>query len=156
MLLLKAFGGRLAFVSSSVCVCARLCVCVRLITVPEAYCNYSLDVCLQALSPCGVGLMPTVLGLVYVAARIDPQPQSRAQHWPTSCCKHLPTSYSCLGSCVYTRACVHALHVFMGSVPNLTTEQHIWSGLHHPGHHQEVRAAAFRAAVLLQRLTSFC
>lgn len=131
------------------------CVCVRLITVPEAYCNYSLDVCLQALSPCRVGLMPTVLGLVYVAAWIDPQPQSRAQHWPTSCCKHLQ-HHTAAWDPVCIHACVHALHVFMGTAPNLTTEQHIWSGLHHPGDHQEVYTALFRTAVLLQRLFGFC
>lgn len=94
--------------------------------MPEAYCNYSLDVCLQALSPCRVGLMPTVLGLVYVAAWIDPQPQSRTQHWPTSCCKHLQ-HHTAARVPVCIHACVHALHVFMESAPNLTTEQHIWT-----------------------------
>lgn len=121
--------------------------------MPEAYCNYSLDVCLQALSPCRVGLMPTVLGLVYVAAWIDLQPQSWAQHWATSCCKH-PQHHTAAWDPVCIHACVHALHVFMVTAPNLTTEQHICSGLHHPGDQQEVHTASFRAAVLLQRLSS--
>lgn len=42
-----------------VCMCARMCT--ELITVPETYCHYSLDVCLQARSPCRVGLMPAKL-----------------------------------------------------------------------------------------------
>lgn len=81
--------------------------------MPKAYSNYSLDVCLQALSPCRVGLMPTVLGLVYVAAWIDPQPQCRAQRWPTSCCKHLQHHTAawdpvCIHACVCARTtCIY-------------------------------------------------
>lgn len=63
--------------------------------------------------------MPAMLGLVYVAVWIDPQPQSRAQHWPTSCCKHLRHHTAawvpvCIYVCVCVQVCVHALHVFMG------------------------------------------
>lgn len=107
-----------------VCVCVFVRACAKLITVPEAYCNYSLDVCLQALSPCRVGLMPAMLALVYVAVWIDPQPRCRAQRWPTSCCKHLRHhTAACVPVCIYTcswvRVRVHALHVLAGASQKL-------------------------------------
>lgn len=74
-LMLSAWANTLGLCVQSSLLCQRL--------------NYSLGVCLQALSPCRVGFMPAMLGLVCVVVWIDPQPQSRAQHWPTSCCKHL-------------------------------------------------------------------
>lgn len=92
----------------------RLCVCSSL---PCQRLNYSLGVCLQALGPCRVGLMPAMLGPVCVAVWIDPQPQSQALHWPTSCCKHLRhRTAAWVPVCVYihVHARVNALHVFMG------------------------------------------
>lgn len=55
-----------------------------------------------------VGFMPAMLDLVCVVVWIDPQLQPRAQHCPTSWRKHLKTSYSCMGSCVYKYMCTHA------------------------------------------------
>lgn len=109
-------------------------MCAELITVPEAYCNYSLDVCLQALGPCRVGLMPAMLGLVYVAVWIDPQPQSRAQRWPTSCCKHLRHHTAVrVPACVYIYVCKHvcnrSMYLWLDAKPQHKTGHPHWTAL---------------------------
>lgn len=109
-------------------------VCAELITVPEAYCNYSLDVCLQALGPCRVGLMPAMLGLVYVAVWIDPKPQSRAQRWPTSCCKHLRHHTAVrVPARVYIyvckHVCNHSMYLWLDAKPQHKTGHPRWTEL---------------------------
>lgn len=123
--------------------------------VLEAYCNYSLDVCLQALGPCGVGPMPTVLGLVYVAVWIDPQPQSRLSTGP-----HPVVNISDIIQlrgflCVYTRVCVWTTRIYGDPTKPRHRAAHL-EGRHRPGDDQEARAASWRAAVRPQRLVSFC
>ena len=97
----------------------RLCVCSSL---PCQRLNYSLGVCLQALGPCRVGLMPAMLGLVCVAVWIDPQPQSQALHWPTSCCKQLRHHTAArVPVCVYIHVRMRYMYLWADAKPQHKT-----------------------------------
>lgn len=122
----------------AVSISQQLGLCARS-SLPCQRLNYSPGVCLQALGPCRVGLMPAMLGLVCVTVWIDPQPQSRARRWPTSCCKHLRHHTAawvpvCIYTCARICACAAWIH---GCTPNRSTEQDICIGLQCSGHDQE-------------------
>lgn len=133
----------------------RLCVwssllCQRL--------NYSLGVCLQALGPRWVGLMPAMLGLVCLVVWTDPQPQPRAQHRPTSCCKHLRHhTAASVPVCINTRARVHACATCIYEyMPNRSTKQDICIGLHYSGHNQETFFMRLPTADSLDEFMHLC
>lgn len=82
--------------------------------------------------PCRVGLMPAMLGLVCVAVWTDPQPQSRAQHWPTSCCKHLRHHTAawvpvCIYIYVCTDVCMRYMYLWVYAKPQHKTGHLYWT-----------------------------